>query len=51
MDKGQVEAIASKHAALHAQIELEEHRSHPDTDLLNRMKREKLRLKDAMVGH
>ena len=51
MDKGQVEAIASKHAALHAQIELEEHRAHPDTDLLARMKKEKLKLKDALVGH
>ncbi len=51
MDKAQVEALASKHAALHAQIEIEEHRSHPDDDLLHRMKKEKLRLKDAMVGH
>ncbi|MDQ3143880.1 MAG: YdcH family protein [Pseudomonadota bacterium] len=51
MDKGQVEALASKHAALHAKIDSEEHRPHPDDDLLHRLKKEKLRLKDAITGH
>jgi hypothetical protein len=51
MDKVQVEELESKHAALHALIEEEEHRSHPDEDLLHRLKKEKLRLKDAMAGH
>ena len=51
MDKAYVEAIASKHAALHAQIDAEEHRPHPDEVLVRRLKNEKLRLKDAMVGH
>ena len=51
MDKAHVEAIASKHAALHAQIDAEEARPHPDDDLLTRLKKEKLRLKDALVGH
>jgi uncharacterized protein YdcH (DUF465 family) len=51
MDKAQVEAIASKHAALHAIIDAEEHRPHPDMDLLTRLKKEKLRLKDELVGH
>ncbi len=51
MDKGHVEAIASKHAALHAQVDAEEHRAHPDSDLLARLKKEKLRLKDALTGH
>jgi len=51
MDKAHVEALASKHAALHAKIENEEHRLHPDMDLLTRLKKEKLRLKDEMVGH
>lgn len=51
MDKGHVEAIASKHAALHAQVDAEEHRAHPDSDLLARLKKEKLRLKDALLGH
>jgi hypothetical protein len=34
MDKAHAEAIASKHAALHAVIDAEEHRPHPDMDLL-----------------
>jgi hypothetical protein len=51
MDKVQVEALASKHAALHARIDQEEHRPHPDDDLLHRLKKERLKLKDAMVGH
>src|SRR3954463_13566494 len=51
MDKAMVEELESKHAALHALIEEEEHRTHPDEDLLHRLKKEKLRLKDAMAGH
>jgi hypothetical protein len=51
MDKAPVEELASKHAALHALIDEEEHRPHPDEDLLHRLKKEKLRLKDAMLGH
>lgn len=51
MDKVQVESLASKHAALHAMIDEEEHRTHPDEDLLHRLKKEKLRLKDALAGH
>jgi uncharacterized protein YdcH (DUF465 family) len=51
MDKAQVDALASKHAALHAMIDEEEHRTHPDEDLLHRLKKEKLRLKDELAGH
>ena len=51
MDKAQAEAIASKHAALHAMIDEEEHRSHPNEDLLHQLKQEKLRLKDELAGH
>lgn len=51
MDKVQVEELSSKHAALHAMIDEEEHRPHPDEDLLHRLKKEKLKLKDALVGH
>ncbi len=51
MDKVQAEAIASKHAALHAMIDEEEHRSHPNESLLHQLKKEKLRLKDEMAGH
>jgi hypothetical protein len=51
MDKAPVEELASKHAALHALIDEEENRPHPDEDLLHRLKKEKLRLKDEMLGH
>ena len=51
MVEAQVDEMASKHAALHSLIDEEEHRSHPNEDLLNRLKREKLRLKDALSGH
>jgi len=51
MDKAIVEELESKHSALHALIEEEEHRSHPDEDLLHRLKKEKLRLKDELAGH
>ena len=51
MENALVEELASKHAALHALIEEEEHRSHPDEDLLHRLKKEKLRLKDELAGH
>ncbi len=51
MDKAQVEELSSKHAALHAMIDEEEHRSHPDEDLLHRLKKERLKLKDELAGH
>ena len=51
MDKAQVETLESKHQALHALIDEEEHRPHPDEDLLHRLKKEKLRIKDALAGH
>ena len=51
MEKAIVEELESKHAALHALIEEEEHRFHPDEDLLHRLKKEKLKLKDEMAGH
>lgn len=51
MENAHVEALASKHAALHAKIDREEHRPQPDMDLLHQLKKEKLRLKDEIVGH
>lgn len=50
MDKAHVEALETKHAALEAQIDAEETRPHPDDTLLMRLKKEKLRLKDEMLG-
>jgi uncharacterized protein YdcH (DUF465 family) len=51
MNKAVVEELESKHQALHSLIEEEEHRTHPDEDLLHRLKKEKLRLKDELAGH
>jgi uncharacterized protein YdcH (DUF465 family) len=51
MNKAVAEELESKHAALHSLIEEEEHRAHPDEDLLHRLKKEKLRLKDELAGH
>ena len=51
MNKAMVEELESKHQALHSLIEEEEHRTHPDEDLLHRLKKEKLRLKDEIAGH
>lgn len=50
MEKAHVEALASKHASLQAQIDAEEQRPNPDDILLHKLKKEKLRLKDEMVG-
>ena len=51
MDKAHVEALSSKHAALQARIDQEEHRRQPDDALVHQLKKEKLRLKDTLVGH
>ena len=52
MDKAHVEELASKHAALHAHIDEEEHRPLPDDDSsFTSLKKEKLRLKDELAGH
>ena len=51
MEKASVEELQSKHAAVHALIDQEENRQHPDEDLLHRLKKEKLRLKDELNGH
>jgi hypothetical protein len=51
MDKSHVEELASKHAALDAMIDEEEHRPLPDMIRLHELKKEKLRLKDELAGH
>lgn len=51
MEKAALEELESKHAALHALIEEEEHRTAPDEGLLHRLKKEKLRLKDELASH
>ena len=34
-----------------SRIDEEEHRTHPDEDLLHRLKKEKLKIKDELAGH
>ena len=51
MDKAHVEALTQKHAAIDARIDAESHRPNPDMLLVTRLKKEKLRLKDDLVGH
>jgi len=50
MEKAHVEALESKHAALQSRIDQEEQRPNPDGILLHKLKKEKLRLKDEMLG-
>ena len=50
MENAHVEALETKHAAVQAQIDAEERRPHPDDVLLHKLKKEKLRLKDEMLG-
>lgn len=51
MDYPQAEALEAKHAQLEALIDEEEHRPHPDDIRLHQLKKEKLRIKDEIVGH
>ena len=51
MDKAHAEALAMKHHNLETLIQNEEHRPQPDMDIINRWKKEKLRLKDALAEH
>lgn len=50
MNQARVEVLATKHATLHAKIDQEEGRAHPDDRLLHQLKKEKLALKDAITG-
>lgn len=51
MDKVHANALENKHAALEAKIDSEKHRPHPDDTVLAQLKREKLRIKDDLLGH
>ncbi len=51
MDKAHADALANKHAALEAKIDIEERRPHPGDVLLARLKKEKLEIKDDLLGH
>jgi hypothetical protein len=51
MDKAHADALVNKHAALEALLDNEEHRPHPDDYTVARLKKEKLRIKDDLLGH
>ena len=50
MQQAHVSAIEAKHAGLEARISEESQRPMPDTATLNRLKKEKLRIKEAISG-
>jgi hypothetical protein len=50
MQQAHLSALETKHAGLDARIAEEIQRPHPDDTLLSRLKKEKLRLKEAISG-
>ncbi len=49
MNEGHMAALQTKHAELEAQLDIENNRPHPDDDLIHRIKKQKLALKDMML--
>ena len=49
VSENHLSALRLKHAELEAQLEQEETRPHPDDDLIHRLKKQKLQIKDAMA--
>lgn len=49
MNTGHMAALQTKHAELDSQIERENNRPHPDEDLIHRLKKQKLHLKDILM--
>ena len=49
VNTGHMTALQTKHAELDTQIERENSRPHPDEDLIHRLKKQKLHLKDILV--
>ena len=43
-----IESLKDRHQTLEARISAEDHRPQPDADELNRLKHQKLRLKDEL---
>ncbi|HEX8413271.1 MAG TPA: DUF465 domain-containing protein [Sphingomicrobium sp.] len=50
MQNAHVSALEQKHAGLDARIAEENQRPHPDDTLIHRLKKEKLKLKEALTG-
>lgn len=49
MNKGHLTALQTKHAELKAQIETENARPLPNDDLIHRLKKQKLAIKDMLT--
>ncbi len=50
MQNAHMSALETKHADLDARIAQENQRPHPDDALVSRLKKEKLRIKEAIIG-
>ncbi|MGS1017519.1 DUF465 domain-containing protein [Allosphingosinicella humi] len=50
MQQAHMSALETKHAGLDARIAEESQRPKPDTAMISRLKKEKLKLKEAMAG-
>lgn len=50
MQQAHMSALETKHAGLDARIAEENQRPHPDTAILARLKKQKLKVKEAMAG-
>lgn len=50
MQNAHMSALETKHADLDARIAQENQRPHPDDALVSRLKKQKLRIKEAIVG-
>lgn len=49
MNKGHMSALQLKHAELETQLETENARPFPDDDLIHRIKKQKLQIKDMIM--
>jgi hypothetical protein len=49
VSENHMSALRLKHAELEAQLEIEETRPYPDDDLIHRIKKLKLQIKDALA--
>jgi hypothetical protein len=50
MQNAHLSALEHKHADLDSRITAENQRPHPDDNIISRLKKEKLRVKEAIVG-
>jgi hypothetical protein len=49
VNDGHISAMEAKHAELEAQLEAESNRPCPNDDLIHRLKKQKLHLKDSLT--